>query len=125
MFFVTACCAKRGANQLCHTGIGRALLDFAQFYHTRGDWFIRVLLLMPDHLHALIAPAPDKNLSRLLGDWKRFATTQQGIDWQKNFIDHRLRSDESCEEKARYIRLNPVRAGLMREEETWPYMIEN
>lgn len=125
MFFITGCCRTRGANQLCQPEIGRALLDCAQFYHARGDWFVRLFLLMPDHFHALIAPAIDKNLSGLLGDWKRFTATHHGADWQKNFTDHRLRSDESSEEKARYIRMNPVRAGLISEGEAWPFLIEN
>ena len=125
MFFVTGCCAERGRNRLCFPDLGHALLASAQFYHERHDWFLRLWLLMPDHFHALIAPAPDKQLNRLLGAWKRFTTTQHQIDWQKNFIDHRLRSDESWELKAQYIRQNPVRAGLIKEGEIWPYMIEN
>jgi putative transposase len=105
--------------------VGRALLDSAQFYHTRGDWFCRIFVLMPDHFHAMLAPAPDKQLTRLIGDWKRFTATRLKIDWQKNFFDHRLRSDESWEEKAHYIRMNPVRAGIIPESERWTYMIEN
>ena len=79
---------------------------------------------MPDLFHALLATAPDKDFRRVLGDWKRFARLQEGIVWQKNFIDHRLRSGESWEE-AHYIRMNPVRAGLIHEGEPWPYLIEN
>lgn len=33
--------------------------------------------------------------------------------WQRDFFDHRLRSIESAAEKAQYIRMNPVRAGLV------------
>ena len=96
-----------------------------RFYHERGDWFCRRFLLMPDHVHALIAPTPDKRIDRLIGDWKRFTNLKSGIVWQKNFFDHRLRSDESWDKKADYIRSNPMRAGLAREDETWPYLIEN
>ena len=70
-------------------------------------------------------PAPDKDLRRLVGDWKRFTSERTGIRWQKNFFDHRLRSDESWDEKAAYIRNNPVRAGLLPEGQTWPYVVEN
>jgi putative transposase len=100
-------------------------LSAAQFYHTRHDWFVRIFLLMPDHFHALIAPAHERSLSRQLGDWKRFTATQHNIDWQKNFFDHRLRSDESVELKAAYIRANPIRAGLIKDSESWPYLLEN
>jgi REP element-mobilizing transposase RayT len=125
MFFITVCCETRGTNQLCHPVLAAKLLEAVRFYHTRGDWYARLFLLMPDHVHALIAPAPDKTLGRLLGDWKRFTSTQHGLAWQKNFIDHRLRSDESWDEKVTYIRMNPSRAGLVAREEQWPYLIEN
>ena len=78
---------------------------------------------MPDHLHALITNAPDKKLGELIGSWKRYVTRKTGIEWQKNFFDHRLRNDESWDEKAAYIRANPVRAGLIKENETWVYSI--
>ena len=84
-----------------------------------------LFLLVPDHVHALVAPVPDKSLIRVVGDWKRFASTQHGIAWQKNFIDHRIRSDEGVEEKAAYIRMNPFRAGLIGGGEKWPHVIEN
>jgi putative transposase len=125
MFFITVCCECRGENQLCMPAIASTLLDAAQFYHDRGDWFCRLFLLMPDHVHALIAPAPDKDLRRMVADWKRFTAQKCEIVWQKNFFDHRLRSDESWDEKANYIRQNPVRAGLMSTTQPWPHLIEN
>jgi len=36
-----------------------------------------------------------------------------GIKWQRDFFEHRLRSDESWREKADYILANPVRKGLV------------
>jgi hypothetical protein len=44
-----------------------------------------------------------------------------GIRWQRDFFDHRLRRDESFDEKALYINRNPVRAELCAPEATWPY----
>ncbi|MEY3773267.1 MAG: hypothetical protein RLZZ129_47 [Verrucomicrobiota bacterium] len=125
MFFLTICCEIRGKNQLCLPDVAETQFAAARHYHESQDWFLRLMLLMPDHLHALIAPAPDLKLHELVGNWKRYVTGQAGIGWQKNFFDHRLRSDESWEEKAAYIRANPVRAGLMRENETWPYQIQH
>jgi hypothetical protein len=46
------------------------------------------------------------------------------IAWQRNFFDHRLRHDESLDEKVAYIRENPVRAGLIAEGEEWPYAMD-
>jgi putative transposase len=44
------------------------------------------------------------------------------IDWQHDFFEHRLRQEESLHEKADYILANPVRAGLVKEIEDWPYV---
>jgi len=41
--------------------------------------------------------------------------------WQRGFFDHVLRSDESYAEKWEYVRENPVRAGLVRIADEWPY----
>ncbi|HEY0946747.1 MAG TPA: transposase [Opitutaceae bacterium] len=124
IYFITIACDVRGRNQLCRPNIGHALLNSVRYDHDRHDWYVHLFLLMPDHAHALLAAAPDKALATLIGNWKRYATTKYGISWQKNFIDHRLRSDESWEEKAAHIRANPARAGLVRDGESWPYVFE-
>ena len=54
--------------------------------------------------------------------WKRWLATRHSIVWQDGFFDHRLRSLESAVEKANYIRLNPVRAGLVEHASDWPYV---
>jgi hypothetical protein len=41
--------------------------------------------------------------------------------WQKGFFDHVIRSHESYDAKSVYVRENPVRAGLVRKAEEWPY----
>jgi hypothetical protein len=42
---------------------------------------------------------------------------------QEGFFDHRIRSNESAEEKRQYILMNPVRAGLVARPEDWPYVL--
>ena len=79
---------------------------------------------MPDHLHMLIAIPGETDLSNLIRDFKRITARRIGIGWQRNFFDHRLRHDESGEEKARYIRQNPVRAGLISPNARWQFMID-
>ena len=47
--------------------------------------------------------------------------TFPGPHWQKGFFDHGIRAEESYEQKWVYVRDNPVRAGLVRSAEDWPY----
>ena len=79
---------------------------------------------MPDHLHMLIGVPGNAQLSKLVRDFKRITTRTAQVNWQRNFFDHRLRHDESLDEKVAYIRNNPVRAGLTTESEEWPYAID-
>ena len=55
-------------------------------------------------------------------EWKGWLAKQHGIIWQHDFFDHRLRHDESLEEKANYILQNPARAGLVARAEEWPWV---
>ena len=60
-------------------------------------------------------------MKQIMSDWKRFLATKLNIEWQRDFFDHRLRKAESYREKADYIRANPVRAGLVKAPQDWPY----
>ncbi|MFA7368115.1 MAG: hypothetical protein WC334_00575 [Kiritimatiellales bacterium] len=84
-----------------------------------------LLLLMPDHLHAIMSFPPQINMQNSLSDWKRYTCTHMKIRWQRDFFDHRLRKNESYIEKAHYIRMNPVRAGLAKTTDEWPYIWES
>jgi REP-associated tyrosine transposase len=124
-YFVTTCCHRRGVNQLCVKDVASILFETARRYHTSRRWYLKLLLLMPDHLHMLIGVPGDGQLSKLIRDFKRITTRIGGIDWQRNFFDHRLRHDESENEKKAYIRANPVRGGLIGPNDHWPFAINS
>ena len=62
-----------------------------------------------------------KPMKSVISDCKSWLAKQYGIKWQRDFFDHRIRSWESAQEKATYIRMNPVRAGLVTNPKDWPY----
>jgi hypothetical protein len=41
--------------------------------------------------------------------------------WQDGFHDHKLRTPESESRKWEYVCLNPVRCGLVKRPEEWPF----
>lgn len=63
-------------------------------------------------------------MQQVLRSWKHYLSKLHRIEWQRDYFDHRLRNDESHEEKADYIRQNPVRAGLVAKPDHWPYVWE-
>ena len=120
-YFITLRCQTRGSNQLCIASVAEKLLAAVRHYHDAHRWHVSLWLLMPDHLHALVSCPRDESLTKLIAAWKRFTALKAGIEWQKGFFDHRLRADESFEEKAHYIRENPVRKWLAATPESWPH----
>jgi REP element-mobilizing transposase RayT/mono/diheme cytochrome c family protein len=121
IFFITVCCQERKRNQLCRSKIARAIFESVEFRNRNQIWWTHLVVLMPDHLHALVAFPYEQPMTQIIADWKRFLATKLDLDWQRDFFDHRLRRDESFTEKADYIRANPVRAGLVTQSDDWPY----
>jgi REP element-mobilizing transposase RayT len=97
-------------------------MESAQHDHAAGKWFVHIFLLMPDHLHAIVSIPTDGSLPRQIAGFKRFTSRRTGIEWQKGFFDHRLRNDESLEEKAHYIAMNPVRKSLVNKPADWKWV---
>jgi putative transposase len=102
--------------------LGRQLLLAAENYHLRHQWYCLVLLLMPDHIHALVAFPPDKSMTGVVGSWKRYTARFLGVTWQPNFFDHRIRHDHSVSETWDYILRNPVVKGLCAVEADWSWV---
>ena len=124
IYFVTICCFPRGRNQLCRAGEAEVVFETARRYHADDRWHLRLLLLMPDHLHAVVGIAGADSLAKIIRDFKRVTARIARIRWQRNFFDHRLRHDESLREKEDYVRVNPVRASSIEADETWPFVLD-
>jgi hypothetical protein len=89
---------------------------------------------MPDHVHMLFTPLRDGNgwpypiqkiLKMIKGTSARDINRlfgRVGPVWQDESFDHVLRSQDSLEEKIEYIRMNPVRAGLVQEPEDYRWL---
>jgi putative transposase len=121
-YFITVCCRDRGKNTLASSHIAKIIFTAVEAYEQRQFWFVRFMLLMPDHFHGIFDFPSDASMQALFANWKRFLSRKYGIHFQRDFFDHRLRSDESFCQKVEYIRYNPVRAGLVSKPEDWPHV---
>ncbi|MGB0372986.1 MAG: REP-associated tyrosine transposase [Opitutales bacterium] len=122
VFFITINCSPRGVNQLADSGVFGSIVGALETYKSQSKCFTHLLLVMPDHLHVLLSVNLQRcTLGQLIGSTKRYLANHRNIKWQKNFFDHRIRSDGEFEEKAHYVLMNPVRAGLVDAVEEWPY----
>jgi hypothetical protein len=105
--------------------LARRLLESAVFYGRHHRWWPHLLLIMPDHVHALLSFPPDESMSRVITDWKRWHARSGLVKWQEGFFDHRLRREENVEHTINYIRNNPVVRGLCPTIEDWPWRINS
>ena len=120
-FFLTLCCRPRGSNQLCREDRAGCVLDAVKKFHQQHRWFCSIVLLMPDHLHAIVQILGRKKFSVVIGQFKQQTTVLTEISWQKGCFEHRIRHAGSFAEKFAYIENNPVESGLVSEPEKWPW----
>lgn len=83
-------------------------------------------VVMPDHFHWLVElktmPLNDL-VARVKSKGNHLvnkASGRTGSIWQRGFHDRALRQEEDLKSVARYIVLNPVRAGLVRRVSDYP-----
>ena len=83
-------------------------------------------VIMPDHVHLFVRGDRNFTLSSWIGGLKRAISVRLESPklWQPGLFDHILRSDESYAEKWNYVHDNPVRAGLVKAANDWPYQGE-
>ncbi|HZU13246.1 MAG TPA: transposase [Chloroflexota bacterium] len=126
-YFVTIR-AVHGTAPFRRPEIAQSVLSSLHWLRTERQVQIQAHCVMPDHLHVLLRLPPDSPpLGRLIGAFKRLTTRQswehgiRGRLWQPRFYDHIVRRSEDAGEIARYIRDNPVRAGLVTDADAYPY----
>jgi putative transposase len=86
--------------------------------------------VMPNHWHLLLSPHVDGDLSRFM-HWlttthARRWQTVRGLDGQGAVYQGRFKAIPVCDDRhflwvCRYVERNPLRAGLVRRAEEWPW----
>jgi REP-associated tyrosine transposase len=111
--------SQRAANLLIETILG---------YREQCKFLLHEFVVMPNHLHFLISPAPNVTLERAMqlikGGYSHRAGKELGIRseiWQRGFVDHRVRDAQGCIRHQEYIRLNAVRAHMVDAPENYPF----
>jgi REP-associated tyrosine transposase len=76
-------------------------------------------VVMPNHVHALFAPAEDWPLKKIVHSWKRQSAVHinrligsSGVLWQRDYFDRLVRDEKHFARCVRYIRNNPANAHL-------------
>ena len=78
---------------------------------------------MPNHVHALFIQNAEFPLEKLILGWKTFTarninkiTGRSGNLWQRDYFDRLVRDEQHFRNCIRYIRRNPEKAHLTKDE---------
>lgn len=93
----------------------------------RRPWSFRAYCLLSTHYHLLVAtPEPDiasgmQYLNGRYAQWANWRRSERGHIFEGRYKSVLVQTDSHAMEVHRYIALNPVRAGLVRDPEAWPW----
>jgi REP element-mobilizing transposase RayT len=103
-------------------------MDEIKFSDKAGQSKTLAYVVMPDHLHWLFSLEKDEPLGQLIQQIKGCTSRRinarcnsSGHIWQAGYHDRAIRKHEDLEPIANYVLLNPVRAGLVKQPEDYPY----
>jgi putative transposase len=122
-YFVTAVTAQR--RRLFQVSANAALLQCTLIdYRSQGRFLLHAFVIMPDHFHAIITPAPEVSLEKAMQYIKggfSFRLKSKLDVWMRSFNQTKILSEEKFTAAVRYIELNSVRRGLAPTAAEYPY----
>lgn len=126
-YFITVATHDR-THVLTATGVSDIIFECFNWLETEGRLKWSCIMIMPDHIHAVLQLGNKQSLSNLVYSLKRFTANQINVHlsrtgplWQENYYDHAIRRDESLNEIIQYCYENPVRKGLVKQPKDYPH----
>lgn len=102
-------------------------LDFLAIAVRRHSWSCRDYCLLSTHYHVFVeTPEPDiavgmQYLNGRYAQWANWNRGERSHIFEDRYGSVLVKTDSHALEVHRYIALNPVRAGLVRDPEDWPW----
>jgi REP element-mobilizing transposase RayT len=129
VFFVTF-------NTLRRSVLSDAARDMVLGTCIRGDgnrYELHAVVVMPDHVHLALSPNRDEDgvisIPEIMREIKSISshrinrqTGHVGRIWQEESFDRAMRTAEDLELKIDYMINNPVRAGLVKSPDLYPWL---
>jgi putative transposase len=102
------------------------VIDSISFLRTRLGHRVHAYVLMPDHMHLVVAPREGGNVSQVMHSLKLYTARQigalsgsKGGIWQARFYERALRTPKDVQEALAYVHDNPVNARLAKSPEDY------
>ena len=113
---------------LARSEIASIIFNAFDWLETKGCIQWQCIMVMPDHVHAVVRLGDDQTLPQLMHSVKRFTAREinkhlgdVGSLWQRGYSDRGIRGDEGLNQTIRYCYTNPVRSGLVKLARDYPY----
>ena len=122
-YFVTAVTAQR-RSLFQVAANAELLLQTILDYRSQGKFLLHAFVLMPEHFHALITPAPQVSLEKAMQFIKggfSFRLKSKLEVWMRSFNETQIMTKEKYIRCVSYIENNPVRRGLVSAPEVYPF----
>ncbi len=108
------------------------LLNCIDNFRKKGRYLLLAFVIMPDHLHIMLKPNGNENISKIMHSIKRGSSrlinqmwNRNGSVWQSSFYERIIRNEKEFWEKVNYVYNNPLKAGLVESPEDYPYSSAN
>ena len=111
-FAITA--VTHGRRLFQRTDMAELFIATISRYRSQNRFLLHAFVVMPDHIHILVTPAPDHTIERCVALVKggfSFAARKQttGEIWQDSYHAHHITSPEDYANQLQYIANNPSR----------------
>ena len=124
-YFVMICCRDKRSHFRAKPA-RNLVQDLLRRTAEENNVELAVYTIMPNHMH-IICSAGRRGLIGFVRLFKGRTTAefrrrfQKPSPWQARFFDHKIRNHESLRQKCEYVWMNPVRRGLARNPQDYPW----
>ncbi len=113
--------AGHGACILRDPELAACVIDAWKHHHGQR-YMLQAWVVMPNHVHVLIRMLGSASLAQIVWSWKSWTARRLGRGaWQREYWDRYIRDETHYRSCVDYIHGNPVKAGLCRQPEEWPW----
>jgi putative transposase len=126
-FFVSSR-TNRGIAVLQTEQMADLFIDVLRSYMRARRFNVHEFVVMPNHVHVLLSIGPEMSIEKAVqmmkGNFSYRAKKELGYPWevwQKGFSEVQITTEASFIHHQEYIDDNPVKAGLARSAEEYPY----
>jgi len=103
-------------------------IEILQDQRTKSRLQLHAFVVMPDHAHLLLTPAPEVSLEKAMQYIKggfSFRLKSKLDVWERSYDSRRILDANDYTSRLTYIQRNPIRANLTTQPELYPHSSAN